>query len=533
MQITAVTPPLHNQLVEDYWTKGSTLQSFFSYAYEEAAFTERLAYLQNQHYEREQLAAIMRESMSVYPLSATTEQHLTQLANGAFAIVGGQQSGVFTGPLYSVHKAITVIQLARKQSVALGVPVVPVFWIAGEDHDIEEINHTFTYTKDGLHKRKYKDRFIEKTMASTTEVTEEKLQQLIDAVIADYGEQTYTKEVIAQLRAAAKVSTTFTAFFTYLMHGLFNDAGLLWVDAANPKLRKLESAYFIRLIESAPAIAKVVTMQEERLQQAGYGTPIFATTEAANLFYVKNGARHLLTQQDGVFTTGEDTFTKAQLVDIATAHPEQLSNNVVTRPLMQEMVLPVLAFVGGPGELAYWATLKPAFDEMDLQMPIFAPRLHITLVTPHVQKQLQALQLTIEQVFAGEHHKKREAFIASVQPTEVLDTLATTKQALQANYATLLQQMPEALLTITQKNQELHLRQFDYLQRKVEQDTLIKHEVALAKYAVLDYELLPDGGLQERTYNPYQYIASCGADWINALCQQNLQTSYKHYVVSL
>lgn len=200
---------------------------------------------------------------------------------------------------------------------------------------------------------------------------------------------------------------------------------------------------------------------------------------------------------------------------------------------MQEMVLPVLAFVGGPGELAYWATLKPAFDEMDLQMPIFAPRLHITLVTPHVQKQLQALQLTIEQVFAGEHHKKREAFIASVQPTEVLDTLATTKQALQANYATLLQQMPEALLTITQKNQELHLRQFDYLQRKVEQDTLIKHEVALAKYAVLDYELLPDGGLQERTYNPYQYIASCGADWINALCQQNLQTSYKHYVVSL
>lgn len=253
MQITAVTPPLHNQLVEDYWTKGSKLQSFFSYAYEEASFTERLSYLQNQHYEREQLAAIMRESMSAYPLSSTTEQHLTQLANGAFAIVGGQQSGVFTGPLYSVHKAITVIQLARKQSVALGVPVVPVFWIAGEDHDIEEINHTFTYTKDGLHKRKYKDRFIEKTMASTTEVTEEKLQQLIDAVIADYGEQTYTKEVIAQLRAAAKVSTTFTAFFTYLMHGLFNDAGLLWIDAANPKLRKLESAYFIRLIESAPA----------------------------------------------------------------------------------------------------------------------------------------------------------------------------------------------------------------------------------------------------------------------------------------
>lgn len=533
MQITAVTPPIHNKLVEDYWTAGSAIEPFFEYTYTEQSYKARLAYLQTQQYEHEQLAKVMREAMSEYSLSALTEKHLQQLAQGAYTVVGGQQSGVFTGPLYAVHKAITVIQLARQQSEALGVPVVPVFWIAGEDHDIEEINHTFTATEQGIHKRKYKDRFLEKTMASTTEVTEEKLTQLINMVVKDYGEQAYTKTVVAQLREAAQVSTTFTQFFSYLLHTLFNDAGLLWIDAANPQLRQMESAYFMRLIEAAPEIAQQVTVQEQSLNEAGYGTPIYADQQAANLFYVKDGARHLLTRQANHFVAGEYTFTKAQLLALAQQHPQQLSNNVVTRPLMQEMVLPVLAFVGGPGELAYWATLKPAFTALDLQMPIFAPRLHITLVTTQTQKQLQHLALTVEQVFAGKHLRDKEAFIASVQATDALAIVTKTQQQLEAQYQQLVQHSAPSLTSIIQKNQQLHERQFAYLTHKIEQDVLQKHQTTLIKYDAIERELLPMGGLQERTYNPYQYIAQCGSAWITQLWQSNLPLTYQHYVVSL
>lgn len=533
MQITAVTPPLHNQLVEDYWAQDSPIHAFFTYKYNAEAYKERLAYLETKHYERAQLVAIMREAMSVYALSPKVEHHLQQLKEGAYAIVGGQQAGVLTGPLYSVHKAITVIQLAKQQSEALGVPVVPVFWIAGEDHDIEEINHTYTRTATGIHKRKYKDRFIEKTMATTTEVTEEKLTQLIHAIIADFGEQFYTKEIEQHLRQAAAESTTFTSFFTYLWHHLFNEQGLLWIDAANPKLRQLEAPYFERIIEAAPTIAKQVTAQEARLDKAGYGTPLFANADAANLFYVKKGARYLLTQTEEGFTTGEEHFTKAQLLAIARENPEALSNNVVTRPVMQEMVLPVLAFVGGPGELAYWAALRPAFETLGLQMPIFAPRLHLTLVTPGVQKQLKLLDLTVGDIFTKTYEQQKQAYIESTQPTEALAQIEEAKRMLQDNYKQLMPLMPATLQGLTEKNEALHLRQFAYLQRKIENDALARHDGQLKKYAYVANEILPNDGLQERVYNPYQYIAICGTDWIRELCERQLQTSYKHYVVYL
>ena len=111
------------------------------------------------------------------------------------------------------------------------------------------------------------------------------------------------------------------------MHTLFNDAGLLWIDAANPKLRQMESAYFMRLIEAAPEIAQQVTVQEQSLNEAGYGTPIYADQQAANLFYVKDGARHLLTRQANHFVAGEYNSLKRN-TGISQQHPQQLSNNV-------------------------------------------------------------------------------------------------------------------------------------------------------------------------------------------------------------
>lgn len=121
-------------------------------------------------------------------------------------------------------------------------------------------------------------------------------------------------------------------------------------------------------------------------------------------------------------------------MEIAEKHPERLSNNVVTRPLMQEMVLPVLAFVGGPGELAYWATLKNAFTALDLQMPIFAPRLHITIVTRHVEQLLQEYQLTVADVWDGKALQLKEQFIADVQDDEAKRQIQAMRQMITEKY---------------------------------------------------------------------------------------------------
>lgn len=453
-------------------------------------------------------------------------------------IVGGQQAGILTGPLYSVHKAISVIALAKEQSTKLQQPVIPVFWIAGEDHDLEEINHTYTVHGELLKKRAYGERSRRKTMASATALNKESMTQLINTIIRDIGETEYTETLIKQLVDALNNSETFTDFFACLMNQLFKEEGLLLIDAANFQFRQFEHKYFAQIIQSNEEIARVVTEKEQELERAGYGKPILATYEAANLFYVEDGERHLLERKNDLFVNlaANLKFTQEELLEVAHNHPERLSNNVVTRPLMQEMTLPVLAFVGGPGELAYWATLKNAFSVLDLQMPIFAPRLHITIVTRHVEQLLREHQLTVADVWEGKALHLKEHFIADVQDSEAKRQIQAMQQLLVEKYeelASYLEKQHLQLDKILEKNQENHAKQFDYLQQKIEQTVLGKHETTIRKFMTLQNELYPNDGFQERSFNPYQYFNEFGPMLITEMLKQNYSIGKHHYLLYL
>ena len=146
-----------------------------------------------------------------------------------------------TGPLYSVHKAISVILLAKQQREKLNIPVVPMFWIAGEDHDIEEINHTYTIVNAEVKKRGYSERSKFKTMASTTVLNQEAIQQFVTTVFKDFGETQYTEQLLNTVLAHANSSSTFTDFFTRLMNDLFKNHGLLLLDATYGPFRQYEN----------------------------------------------------------------------------------------------------------------------------------------------------------------------------------------------------------------------------------------------------------------------------------------------------
>ena len=137
--------------------------------------------------------------------------------------------------------------------------------------------------------------------------------------------------------------------------------------------------------------------KEKEFEQAGFGTPIQTKESAAHLFYVEAGERFLLERKDGMFIHEAKglSFTKDELMHIAVNHPEKLSNNVVTRPIMQEMVFPVLSFIGGPGEIAYWGTLKSAFELFQMKMPVIMPRLSVTVVNTKTQTLLEKFSFTI------------------------------------------------------------------------------------------------------------------------------------------
>ena len=147
MELEALALQEKNKVMQSYNNDKEFLHTFFDYGNTESAYPERLKELAGRVFERPQLAETIRSFMEPFGISSIASKHIDELAENAVAVIGGQQAGILTGPLYSVHKAITVIFLARKQSEELGVPVVPVFWVAGEDHDLNEINHAYTEMK--------------------------------------------------------------------------------------------------------------------------------------------------------------------------------------------------------------------------------------------------------------------------------------------------------------------------------------------------------------------------------------------------
>lgn len=536
MKLEQILLPVNNVVLADYWEKEANIHSFFSYPFEQQSFAKRASVLQKQSYKREALAEVIRSYMARFGVSEQAENHLQELERGALAVVGGQQAGVLTGPLYSVYKAITVILIANEQRRLLDMPIVPIFWIAGEDHDIEEINHTYTVVNGDVQKRSYSKRSNKKTMASAMKIDQEMMEQLIVTVFKDFGETAYTEELLNEVLVASRDSETFTDFFASLMNRLFAKYGLLMIDSAYEPFRKFESEYFERLIEHNEEIASVVVEQEQVLQQAGYGKPIEASIHNANLFYVRDGERFLLERKDDYFVNvlAHIKLSKAELLQIAKLSPEKLSNNVVTRPLMQEMTLPVLAFVGGPGELAYWGTLKRAFDILELEMPIFAPRLNISIVTRKIQPLLDLHQLAFEDIVAGKVTALKEQFIKGVKNEQVLSHIDEMQQALIAQYELLYAHLMNdglSLGKIIEKNKDFHIKQFDYLKNKVGEHTLQKHDVTIRQFNTIQSEILPNNNWQERIFNPYQMLNQYGPTFVDDLIQLPMTIGPQHYIV--
>ncbi|MDN4607559.1 bacillithiol biosynthesis cysteine-adding enzyme BshC [Sporosarcina highlanderae] len=524
-----------NKVMQAYNHDEKFIHNFFDYKNESNSYPERLEELSNRSFLREELANVIKTFMEPFGISDKAAQHIGELAENGVVVIGGQQAGIMTGPLYSVHKAITVILLAEMKRKELGVPVIPVFWVAGEDHDLNEINHVYTETSGMVTKHKYREKYILKLMASDAEYSHEMMTTFVKDTFRQFGETEHTKALLDEVLTAVRMETTLTGFFVRLMNDLFSEHGLLLIDSAYKPLRELEKSHFSDLIQEAENIAKMIASKEEEFDALGFGKPIEAEYDAANLFYVHETGRVLLTRDDGYFVNSSAgiRFTTDELLKVASEEPWLLSNNVATRPIMQDLVLPVLAFVGGPGEIAYWALLKDAFHHLGIKMPILVPRISITLITPQAQQAMTDVSMSLSDVLSGKVQEEREQFIGTLHNERFEDLIRETETLLESKYSELASATDRSMEQLLQKNLEFHKKQLDFLRNKAEESILIKHDVALRKYRILENELIPEGSLQERIYTPYTFMNQYGTKLVRDLLRQPLKMDGTHQIVYL
>ncbi|MEH7011915.1 bacillithiol biosynthesis cysteine-adding enzyme BshC [Neobacillus niacini] len=544
MEILNLSLSATNRFASNYLDQSPDILPFFHYRFNDfAEDQERLDELSNRHFPREEVADHIEKFMERFPSSEAVNSSLAKLKQlNSVVVIGGQQAGILTGPLYSIHKIISIIKLAEEKERQLGVPVIPVFWIAGEDHDYHEVNHVFLPVEQRVDKWSYPEKVKQKKMVSDIILNKETCRIWVNNLIENFGETNHTKKLMNFAEETLMKSSTFVDFFANIVMELFKDYGLLIVDSGDSNFRLLQKENFSQQIEQHREITNYLLEQQSVIGKNGFPITIDSNEKAANLFYYnpKYNERILLEfdpeSNRFVGKSGVVSFTKEELIEIAIQDPAKLSNNVVTRPLMQEWLFPTLAFIAGPGEISYWAELKLVFEYFKIKMPPIVPRLNITLLERAIESDIHELNLELSAVLMRGSVEERQQYLESIKDKEVSELFSALKSQLFKQYERIeakTNQLDRSLLPLLKKNENYLLKQIGFMETKLEDSVKSKYEVILSKFNRIDLSLRPDGFPQERVWNIFYYLNQYGTNFIKELMELEFEFDGRHKVIKL
>lgn len=430
--------------------------------------------------------------------SEKTQKQITALNDSStFTVTTGHQLSIFTGPLFFIYKILHIIkwcdQLNEKFS---DYHFVPVYWMASEDHDFEEINHFNVFGQYFEWESEQKGavgRFQLNDFQAFKQSVKERFSN--DSEICDLVEKHYKENDSLSL-------ATFK-----LVHELFEKRGLLVIEPDNKALKTSFKSILKKEIESEFS-AKAVRTKSEKLDELGYKTQV--NPRAINLFYLSEGKRERIIKEGNTFHIGENNFSFDDLIDKIEKHPENFSPNVVLRPVYQEFILPNLAYVGGSGEIAYWLQLKDVFETLALTFPLLQIRNSIQLFDGTTQKKINKLELEVKDTFKPLEKVKKQIVLDHSEEDLDFSGLEELSIQLSAQIKDLIGSVDEGLKGYGESESVKLNKQIEGMKAKLIRHQKKKFETTLQQLENVYDRLFPEGRLQERHDNGLVYFAKHG-----------------------
>jgi bacillithiol synthase len=485
---------------------------------------------------REAVAAVLRRSHARLGASAATLENLDRLTRpDTFVVIGGQQPGLLTGPLYTIYKAISIIKLAEELRRQFPYEFVPLFWNASDDHDWAEVNHTYLIGGDGrLQRLEYP---LDRQFAGRS-VGEIPLDRgaltVIQQVSGLLTGQGFAEEVEGLLLETAEVSSTFGEWFSRLMLILFHRYGLIVVEPGLPDLKRLAIPLFEQALEAPLAPSQLANAAGDALEGRGYQRQIHKDPALCSFFLRENGRREAVRYVRGAFHVGSQTYSKAELKCMLDDNPERFSPNALLRPVMSEFLFPTAAFIGGAGELNYFAQTRGIYQYFDVPMPVPHLRLGCTLIEPSTARILEKYDLPLLALRDPDRMLtewiRARADIASPQlwqglREQVYRPFADLKGAVRAIDPTL-----ETSLEGTLNYMMVRIGRFE---KKLVRHLKKAEHLTATQLRQAAEALFPGRGFQERTFNGLSYLSRYGMDFIETLVEAVPESYGKHYMVEL
>lgn len=530
-------------LLGDYERHFSRVASFFSYdPADPATFGARSAKLRQEQFRLAPRDQVTKALTSLNERLGASEAALNKLAQlnrpEAIAVVTGQQAGLLTGPAYTIFKALTAIKLARDLEDRMGVPAVPVFWVATEDHDYEEVRRTFAVdTRGRLRELTLPAEGSQRPVGRIPMPPARRLRSLMMEFKDIMGPRAHDG-IIDDIMAHASSAVSFGEWFTRIIVDWLSPFGMAVLDPMEPALRELVKPLYPTIMLRRHVVERELKAAAARLRRRGYSPGLDLEEGHAMFFYEdEEGRRRAMFWRDGDLTDrdGAVTMTVAEATRHIQQEPHRFSSNVVLRPVMQDYLLPTAAFIVGPGELAYMAQMKEVYPLFGLEMPPLVPRMSLTIIEPEVSDALRRQKVGAEQLWADPDkvfHEHMESLDAIGIDSRAAELRNKVEEAFRQARRDLGGVGPHFSRTGGQI-QEKALRLVDQFELKARQ-----HHRRNNKAAVNDLELAaaylrpgPDGSLQERTLSGMAFVGRYGRPFLQALLRAPLVPGHQMAIV--
>lgn len=473
-----------SKIFTDYIGNENQLQPFYDKPPALDSFKSQIKEKQFPETNRKILCqALEKQYHSLSPHDAVINNIKALDNSNTYTITTGHQLNIFTGPLYFIYKIVSVINTCKELKKAYpDYNFVPIYWMASEDHDFDEISY---FRLNGKNIQWKTDQ-----TGAVGRMNPKELKSILDTTP---GIPTFFKDAYLKHKSLAD------AVRAYVNH-LFENEGLVVLDGDDIQLKGLFSSIIKDDLMSHQA-NDLVNSQSEQLDGAGYKCQVFP--REINFFYLKDGLRERIVKEAGAYKVLETeiSFTEDELQKELESHPERFSPNVIMRPLYQEVILPNLAYFGGPGELAYWFQLKTVFEHYDTPFPILIPRNFALVIPKHIQRKMQKAGCDFMDVFTPRHELLKKLALKNAnqevelngQKNDILSLFEQIKTQAAAIDPTLAPHV-EAQQTKTANKLDTIQKKFIRAEKKKQADRMRQTE------DILDF-LFPNGVLQERADN--------------------------------
>lgn len=526
--------PLFRNYVECF----DKLKDFYHYdPFREESFRERARHLDNTYdFDRERLAEWLTVYNQKHQASAESLENIERLKeNDAVVIVTGQQVNLLGGPLYTVYKTLSVIQLAEFWEQRLGRPVIPVFWMADEDHDYEEIKRVVVPKSDEVFDLAY-ERPTDQQEAVAHISLDQQYVELRSYLKQELADTSFSDDLWSIIDDAYQEGQSLGRAFGRLLMSLFSSHGLVLAGSNEPEIKKEMAGPLKKSVNKADVIREALEQQSRDLSRDFHQQ---VTIYDSNLFiHSERHGRLKIHREDGSWQTEEGhEWTAEALIHQIEETPEKFSPNVFLRPILQDYMFPTLGYVGGPGEVAYYGQMRKMYAVFDLQIPIVFPRMSATLLESNIDRIYHKLPFEVED-YQQRIEDLESTYARQAEDLDFEELFEEWKEQIQQLSDQKTEQIKEidpTLVKAVGKATAVYFNELDKLKGKVHRSTKEQEEIQLKRIRKIKYQLFPEDNIQERVISFVYYMNKYGLDlWTRILGKMSFKQSYReHQIIRL